>query len=436
MTVRALSPEWIEELGDACGADALEVYLKRGRSRRFVRSVGLEQASEATEQGWAVRAATDRGSFLRCGTGYPEAAIGWPEPDGLPIRFPEPRPVPEWRAPAEIEAPLASESEIRALVTATEKNLLRDLPGARIDHLVLEDGQSQNWIGNSSGLLETWRGRAAALVLEASTGSKRGARVRLEVVRREVRELSPRQLARRLADLLSVLAEGRPVIRDRSEVVVAPRVASRLIAGLWPLFDPMRSEALVEALGNAGRIGGPALTLLDDGRLSGGVLAAPVDGEGTPTQEVVLVEEGLYQQPLQGWWVETAGRRSGGCSRRFSWRDEPRVGPTHLYLKPDPAVRATDLVSSLARGYYLLDSATEASFDYVADRFSLAVRGFEMLGGQAKSPVAGVVLVGRVSALLAGVRAVARDLEFTPTARGLFGAPSVRLGGLEIRENR
>lgn len=436
MTVRALTGDWIEELRDAAGAAAAEVYLKRGRSRRFVRAVGTEQASEASEQGWAIRATTDRGSFLRCGTGYPEGAVGWPEPDGLPLRFPEPRPVPEWRPAAEVEAPLASESEIRSLVMAIEKELHRDLPGARIDYLVLEDGQSESWVGNSHGVLETWRGRVAALTLEASTPSKRGTRVRLEAVRREVRQLSPRQLARRLVDLLSVVADGRPLVRDRSEVVVAPRVASRLIAGLWPLFDPRRSSELVEALGRAGSLGGPALTLVDDGRLADGVVAAPVDGEGTPTQAVVLVEEGQFLQSLQPWWTEAEGVRSGGCSRRFSWRDEPRVGPSHLYLRPDGAVRAADLVSSMARGYYLLDSAPEAAFDFPADRFSLAVRGFEMLAGKAKAPVAEVVLVGRISALLAGVRAVARDLEFTPTQRGLFGSPTVRLAGLELREAR
>lgn len=436
MTLPRLDQELIRELRKASGADQIEVYLKRGRSRRFVRSGGLEYASEAAEQGWAVRGTTERGSFFYCGTGDPDPAIQWPEPDGYPVLLPEPAEVPQWHPAAEIEAPLVSESEIRSLIGAIEKQLARTLPSARLDHLTLEDGQSQNWIGNSLGLLETWRGRAASIVVEASAAPDRGARIRLELVRREVREFSPRRLAERIVDLLTVRHDGRPVTRDRCEVVVAPHVASRLLAGLTPLFEAGASERLVERVGGASRFASTALSVVDDGRLEGGVLAAPVDGEGTATREAILIENGAFCQPLLGWWQSRRGGTAGGCSRRFSWRDQPSVGPSHLYVRPDDSVRAADMVATLSRGYYLLDCAPQGRFDFDEDRFSLEVRGFEMLGGRARGPVSGVQLVGRISALLSGVRAVGRDLSFQPTGRGLIGSPTIRLGGLEIRESR
>ena len=55
--------------------------------------------------------------------------------------------------------------------------LERGYPEARLGDLVLEDGQSQSWIGSSLGLLETWRGRAAALSVEASVRGRPGTRV-------------------------------------------------------------------------------------------------------------------------------------------------------------------------------------------------------------------------------------------------------------------
>jgi predicted Zn-dependent protease len=434
VSVARLGAERVEVFRQAVGCEEIEIYLKRGRSRRLVRSAGLEHASEAVESGWAVRASAKRGSFFCSGTGTPHPGASWPAFDGFPIRFPVAGEGPGFPSLRGMAAPLATESEIRLLVTALEKELARSLPSARLDHLVVEDGQSESSIGNSRGVSESWRGRVAMVSLEATAAPDRSARVRLEVVERELREISPRRLGRRLVDLLTVRHDGRPVARDRSEVVVAPRVACSLLAGLAPLFDARTSEALVAGFSGS-RLAGEALHVVDDGRLANGVLSAPVDGEGTPTRETVLIEAGAFRQPLLGWWESRPGCQSGGCSRRASWRDEPSVAPTQLYIRPDQGVAAGDLVGSLSRGYYLLDSAPRAHVDFPADRFALEVRGFEMLGGQVKGAVAGVRLTGRVSSLLAGVRAVGRDLVFEPAGFGLVGSPSLLLGGLELRQS-
>jgi len=435
MKAARLDVERIEELRLAAGCEEIEVYLKKGRSRRLVRAAGVEQASEVAEQGWAVRATAKRGSFFRSGTGEPEPGVDWPAADGFPLRFPEPEDAPAWSPPAGMGSPLATDSEIRLLVVALEKELARTLPSARIDHLVVEDGQSESVIGNSRGVLESWRGRAATVTLEASAAPDRLARVRLEVVERELSEISPKRLGRRLVDLLTVRHDGRPVTRDRSEIVVAPRVGCSLLTGLAPLFDSRRSGDLLAALGSPRRLAGEALHVIDNGRLPAGMLAAPVDGEGTPTRETVLIDSGAFRQPLLGWWEPRPGCQAGGCSRRSSWRDQPRLGPTHLYVKPDKNVAAGDIVGSLSRGYYLLDSAPQGHFDFGSDRFSLEVRGFEMLGGRVRGAVSGVRLVGRISALLAGVRAVGRDLAFFPASLCLVGSPTLLLGGLEIRKS-
>ena len=90
-------------------------------------------------------------------------------------------------------------------------------------------------------------------------------------------------------------------------------------------------------IGARGRFGSDRVTLIDNGRLPGGAFEAPVDGEGVPTREVVLVEEGLFRQPLLAWWQEGAAHgETSGCVRRSGWRDLPMPGPTHLYLKPEP----------------------------------------------------------------------------------------------------
>ena len=432
MTLLELDRTEIDRLRRRTGAADLEVYLKRGRSRQLLHDATRRLQTETEERGWAVRGATARGSFFSCGTGDPWAVSDWPEPRGAAIELPEPEPVDDWRERRGVEKPLASEAEVRALARGLASELARAAPRARLDLVVIEDGASESRLGTTRGLSSGWRTRLASVLLQASNGTGGRGPVRAEWVRGDLSELSARPLANRLADLLSIAAAGRPVARDRSEMVVSPEVGARLLAGLLPLFDRASSPACLEALGTSGRLGSAHLTLIDDGRLPTGVLASPVDGEGTPTRSVTLVEEGGFRQPLLPWWERRAGSVSGGCCRRDSWRDLPRVGPSHLYLRPDPQVRAADLVGSLSRGYYLLDAVDGGSFRFAEDRFELGVRGFEMVGGRARMPVADVRLVGRISALLRGVAAVARDLTLVRLPAGLLGSPTLRLQGLEL----
>ena len=432
MNPRDLDANLIDSLRRDTGVDDIEVFVKRGRSRRFVRQAEREIQVEADEQGWAVRASTSRASFFATGTGEPGAMGGWLEPDGYPVAFPGPSDSGDLPDSAQSAAPLASDSELRALARTLVRELDQAMPRARLDLLVLEDGQSNSRVGNSNGVLCGWRTRAASLTLEASLSGERRSSARVEWVRGELREMSPSRLAARLADLLAVDSEGRSVVHDRCEVVAAPEVATRLIAGLMPLFTEASCGDLVSGFGGPDRLGSSLVTLIDDGRLRGGVLASSVDGEGTPTREVTLMEQGSFRQPLLPWWSERPGCRSGGCCRRDSWRDQPRVGVSHLYLRPDTETRAAEMVGSLSRGYYLLDAPWPGSFDFADDRFALPVRGFELQGGRARMPVTGVQLVGKISSLLRGVRAVARDLTFVRRPIGLVGSPTVRLSGLEL----
>ncbi|HEX6201688.1 MAG TPA: metallopeptidase TldD-related protein [Thermoanaerobaculia bacterium] len=486
-----------------------EVYAKRGRSRRVVHAPGTRAASFHEERGWAVRASTGRASLFAAGTGAPPPDGPWPEPDGRPLRLPDPdaagRRAP-WSEPSELEAPLVGEAEGDRLLAAIGEELARELPGARLVAATLEDGSSESRIASSRSVEARWRSRVALLHLEAvivsrtgagvdpaagrpvddpgspdgdrladgdepkggddageqgpeaAPGSSRSGRqpgavpraerppapsiVTLDLAARSARGFSPGAVARRLADRLAVAAAGPPAgfaARDRGELVLAPPLAARLLAALTPyLVGPRAADRVAALRDRRGRIGSQALTVIDDGRLPGGLLEAPVDGEGLATRAVALVEEGAFRQPLLAWHEARGGDprhgdpRPTGCSRRPSWRDLPRPGPTHLHLAPAPAVPAADLLADLARGYYLLDAAGPVALDLDAAAFTVPVAGYAIQSGRAVAPAGGLVLAGSVSALLRGIQAVARDLAFVPDD-GLVGAPTVLVTGLELR---
>ncbi len=432
------------------GLPEAEVYAKRGRARVLDRSPYGAVVSIHREEGWAVRAGDDRRSFFAAGTGRPDPAGPgghWPEADGERLVLPEPGAVRAasgaWSEPADFDTPLIGEREGIALLDALGAALAEELPAAGLLAARLADGASEAEIASSRGIEAAVRSRTAYLRLEAAIPGD-GARAAVELAGREARSFEPRAIARRLADRLTVSSRGRSPERDRADMLLTPQVAVRLLAGLLPLFVGARGAELAERLEDRhGRFAARALTVVDHPRLAEGALNAPVDGEGLPTAEVVLVEAGAFRQPLVPWTEAggspRAGRRPGGaglrpvaCARRPGWRDLPAPGPSHLFVQPDEATAVGELLADLARGYYLLDAAGPGLFDFEQGRFSLPVVGFAVERGQAAAPLAGARLQGALGALLRGVDGVARDLAFFPLAGGMLGAPTLRVRGLEL----
>ncbi len=423
----------LEKVFRRSGLDEVEVYLKSGRSRRFEIGPQGRIAGIHRERGWAVRAGSRRASLFAAGTGLPRAVGPWPRADGAGLRLPSPGAVPAWTAPPGLETPLAVESEAIGLLEAVERELDHELAGARLLRAVLEDGTSDSDLASSRGVGGTVRGRSAALALEVAGPGAGAARASYLLAGRSAGDFNPRTLARRIANRLTVCAKSGAPGRDRAEVLLAPPVVIALVQELLPLWVGPRAVAAVESLRDRrGRIGSRALTVVDDGRLSRGLFSAPIDGEGVATREVVIVEEGIFRRPLLSWREAGAGAAAAGCIRRASWRDVPAPGPTHLYLRPDPSVGVAELLGSVARGFYLLEPLGPARVELAGDRFSLPVCGFVLRRGEATGTVANALLCGAVSALLKGLVATARDLEFR-AADGLIGAPTALVAGLELR---
>lgn len=416
------------------GWSEAEVYAKTGRSRTLALGPRREVSTLRREEGWTARAGDRRRSFFLAHSGRPRADLPWPEADGLGLRLPSAQPVPSWTAPANLDAPLIGENEAHALVRGIARALDSELPGARLIRAELEDGSSEAQLVSSREMSFRVRGRVATLRLEAVLAKRPGRSVSLVQATREARRFHPVAVARRLADQLLVGEQGSSPPRDRGEMLLAPPVTAALLQALLPLFVGPDAAKLAAGLAeHGGRIAARGVSVVDDGRLPGGLLESPVDGEGVPSRRVRLVDDGLIGQPLLAWHqTPTRPRMASGCSRRHGWRDLPTPGPTHLYLAPDPDLTVAALLADVARGYYLLDLEGAPAVDVANDRFAVPVCGFGLDRGRAVGTVTGAWLVGSVRSLLAGIVATARDLTFLPL-RGMIGAPTVLVRGLELR---
>lgn len=411
------------------GLDSCEVYLKAGRSRRAAIGAQGRLASLHRERGWAVRASGARSSLFCSGTGEFPVAGSWPEPDGFPIKLPGPRPVADWRDPPEYGMPLCVEHEALELLEACERELRRELPEARLLQAALEDGESDSTIVNNKGVEAAWRQRTATLFLEAALGEDE---VLEYVGGTSARAFNPRALARRIVDRLLIRRDGSIGDRDRGQVLLAPPVAVRILGALLPLLVGEGGPGSGAFLGRV-ELGPKCLDIIDDGRLAGGLFAAPVDGEGVPTGRTILVEKGTLRTRLGAGSARAADDSIGraGCVRRPSYRDVPFLGPSHLFIRPEPNNSPASLLASVARGHYFLESQGAGRFDLEEDRFEIEVGGFRVRAGRPTATISGATLSGTVSRLLSGLEAVARDVTFFPHG-GLLGAPSLLISGLDV----
>ncbi|REK00432.1 MAG: hypothetical protein DWQ36_22970 [Acidobacteria bacterium] len=433
----------------AAGCSQVEVFCKRSRSRTTrlegspavsprdspagspTGSRPVRHEANSAEQGWAVRAGGEPGSFFAAATGPPEAAPSdWPPASGGPLRLrsedagagaaaaPRPR---------SLDEPLLGPGETSTLLETIRRELQREAPGARLVRCVVEDGAAECCLVSSELEVREWRLRTAALLVEAALGDLMS---RLYVAAPFARELRAQAVARRVASSLLLDREAGRFDRDRCEVVLAPQVGGRLLSLLWRELGQLARQGALSGVD-------PCVTLLEDARLDSGPLRAAYDGEGRRCGRTVLVRDGVLLDAAAALWPAPVGDRSdpgfpAGWSQRPSWRQPPTFAPTHLCIAPAPRTAPAALVGSVVRGIYLV------RIDHVAPippsgsdprqpSHRLLASGYEIRRGRAVRPVRAVGLEIGLAQLLEAVRAVGRDLELVPARAGCFGAPTLLL---------
>jgi PmbA protein len=248
-------------------------------------------------------------------------------------------------------------------------------------------------------------------------------------------------VGRRLSELESPAAVGR-----RAAARAVARLGARKIATCQVpvIFEPLVARSLLghlaacisgyaiyrEASYLAGRLGeviaSEHVTVIDDGRLPGGLGSRPFDGEGLPTRRTRLVEAGrLHSYLLDTYSARKLGLRSTGNAGR-SPDSAPGVAPTNLWLEPGP-MSAEDIVAGTERGL-IVTELIGMGFNPVTGDYSRGAAGFWVEGGQVVHPVEEVTIAGNLEEILGGIDAVGSDL----LRLGRIATPTVRVARMTV----
>lgn len=164
------------------------------------------------------------------------------------------------------------------------------------------------------------------------------------------------------------------------------------------------------------------VTIIDSGLA--GMGAFPFDGEGVPSQENVIVENGVFRSFLyNAYYGKKFNKPSTGNAARFGLKDPPVCGRRGLYCKNG----LTDVYPHLTEGVIIEELMGTHTANLITGDFSLGAVGYLVKTGR-KKPFKGVIFSGNIFELLNSVNEVGNDLRFY----GTCGSPSLLVQGVKI----
>ena len=277
----------------------------------------------------------------------------------------------------------------RILVAASDGTFASDTqPLARLNVFVIAQDGAQLARGTSGG-----GGRVA---LDFFEGAK-----------------SPEHFAQEAARTAMLQLGAVDAPAGEMEVVLGPGWPGVLLHeavghGLEADFNRKKTSAFAGLIGQ--QVASTKVTVVDNGTMAGRRGSLNVDDEGTPTQENVLIENGI----LKGYLTDKhsarlMGTKSTGSGRRESYQQitMPRMTNTYMLNGED---MPEDIIKSVKRGLYAVNFGG-GQVDITNGKFVFsASEAYLIEDGVVTRPVKGATLVGNGPEALKYVSMVGNDL--------------------------
>lgn len=302
---------------------------------------------------------------------------------------------------------------------------------SRTERCVYEDAEYGVTLANSHGLAAHYRsgycGLYGVVLAEADGDVQSGMGL---CYSRDFACLSPEAVGREAAAEAALLLGAKTTGTTKTSLVLSPYVATNFFAAVIPALgaDAVHKGRSLFRNKIGTKVASPLISLVDDGRLEGGIVSAPFDGEGVPTRRTALLEEGVLKGYLYNTYSAARDNcRSTGNGVRHSFKGLPEVGPTNIYIEPGKTARR-DLIGGVQDGFYVTSVMGMHTANPISGDFSVGAAGVWIQGGQFAQAVRGVAVAGNILNLLGQVEAVGDDLRFF----GAQGAPTILIGGITV----
>ena len=179
--------------------------------------------------------------------------------------------------------------------------------------------------------------------------------------------------------------------------------------GLEGDFNRKGTSAFSGRIGE--RVGAPGVTVVDDGAIENRRGSLSIDDEGTPTQETVLIEDGILKGYMQDRLnARLMGVEPTGNGRRESYAHAPMPRMTNTFMKAgnyDPE----ELLSRIKNGIFAKNFGG-GQVDIVSGKFVFScTEAYKVENGKLGAPIKGATLIGDGPSVLTKVKGIGNDLE-------------------------
>ena len=239
--------------------------------------------------------------------------------------------------------------------------------------------------------------------------------------------------------------EAGPAPAGSMQVVLGPGWPGILLHeaighGLEGDFNRKGTSAFAGRVGE--KVASPLCTVVDDGTLPNRRGSLSIDDEGNPTQNTVLIENGV----LKGYMQDSLNARLMGVAptgngRRESYAHLPMPRMTNTYMLAGPHDPG-EIVASVKKGLYAVNFGG-GQVDITSGKFVFsASEAYLIEDGKITRPVKGATLIGNGPDVLTRVSMVGNDLQLD-TGVGTcgkegqsvpvgVGQPTLRIDGLTV----
>jgi PmbA protein len=227
---------------------------------------------------------------------------------------------------------------------------------------------------------------------------------------------------------------ARPISPRETTVILDPLVAAQILASLSMAITADAAQKgrsfLSGRLGH--KIASPRVSIIDDGRLKGGLGTSPFDDEGIATQRTSVVDEGTLATFLHNTYTaRREGTKSTGNGRRGSFKNSPAPSPSNLFFSPGE-ILPEDIIGQVSAGFYVTSlQGIHAGVNPATGQFSVGASGLWIEGGKLSFPVREVTVASTWQEILKNLVAVGSDLRFIP-AGGSIGAPTIAVERMTV----
>lgn len=298
---------------------------------------------------------------------------------------------------------------------------------SQVEQTIYADSRATIAIANSSGLAGSYEGTGAYAYSSAFAGTGDDLMTGLGLgIAQGPGGLDAEAIGREAAERAVVMIGARRTESRKAPVVLDEFTAASFV-GI--AAGALSGEAVLRGRSpfvgkEAEEIASAALTLTDDGLISGGPSTAPFDGEGVAQRVTPLIADGKIQNFLYDTrTAREAGRSSTGSARRGSYRGGPGPGASNVIVGAG-AASLEELFAEAGDGLYVTNVVgLHSGVNPVSGQFSVGASGIEIKDGKLAGPVREATIASDLITMLKGVRAVGSERRWIPFGGSVFTPP-------------